>query len=319
MKNNAPSVFLSHSHADKEFAHRLAEDLRSAGAEVWIDEAEIRLGDSLIQKISEAIDSVDYLAVVLSPTSVGSEWVRREVEIALNEEIAGQRVKVLPLLLATCEIPKFLIGRLYADFTGPDSYQNGVNMVLARLELYREAHPKRIASGKRSASESVDELLRRQAEKDQLVDDLAYAWHNLAPGFTVNKNGLKILRGHLGHFSMAEILHGMQLAAESYLVFDENDKVTQESWEKAFAKVGAICSVQQASQDNPELKDLYLIRGILKRRLKYVDDHVALRLLREAYAQGAQIDDLRTLALQASTWSSWQEDLADLLSDLQPP
>jgi hypothetical protein len=81
MNENAPSVFLSHSHADKSFARRLAEDLRSAGAQVWIDEAEIQLGDSLINKISAAID------------------VRREVEIALNEEIAGQTVKVLPLLL----------------------------------------------------------------------------------------------------------------------------------------------------------------------------------------------------------------------------
>lgn len=136
MSQNSPSVFLSHSHADKTFARRLAEDLRSAGARVWIDEAEIQLGDSLIKKISAAIDEVDYLAVVLSPTSVESEWVRREVEIALNEEIAGQTVKVLPLLLLTCEIPAFLRGRLYADFTGQNRGRIGASLFVGRKGEY---------------------------------------------------------------------------------------------------------------------------------------------------------------------------------------
>lgn len=76
MPVNAPSIFLSHSHSDKCFATKIAADLREAGAEVWIDEAEIKLGDSLIDKISEAIDSVDYLAALLSAKSVESEWVR---------------------------------------------------------------------------------------------------------------------------------------------------------------------------------------------------------------------------------------------------
>jgi len=39
------SVFLSHSHKDKPFARKLAVDLRHAGHIVWIDEAEILVGD----------------------------------------------------------------------------------------------------------------------------------------------------------------------------------------------------------------------------------------------------------------------------------
>ena len=92
-------VFLSHTHSDKPFARRLAVDLRRQGHIVWIDEAEIDIGESLIEKIREGIDQVDYLIAVLSKKSTQSEWVKRELDLASNREIDEQRVIVLPLLL----------------------------------------------------------------------------------------------------------------------------------------------------------------------------------------------------------------------------
>jgi TIR domain len=130
-----PSIFLSHSHADSSFAKTLAKDLSQAGARVWIDEAEIQVGDSLIEKIRDGIDSMDYLAVVLSPESVNSQWVRREVDIATNQEIEGKRVKVLPLLYKPCDLPGFLKGKLYSDFTVPSKYDSALGTVLRRLGL----------------------------------------------------------------------------------------------------------------------------------------------------------------------------------------
>ena len=133
-----PGVFLSHTARDKPFVRRLATDLVVAGARVWIDEAEIGIGDSLISKISEGIDNTDYLAVILSTASVGSEWVQRELDVALNQEIQGRRVKVLPLLLENCPLPAFLLGKKYADFTDPDNYVSSLGEVLARLGLIGE-------------------------------------------------------------------------------------------------------------------------------------------------------------------------------------
>lgn len=134
-KNRPIGIFLSHTWTDKDFSRKLAKDLSNAGAKVWFDEAEILVGDSLIEKISIGIESMDYLAVVLSPESVKSEWVRREVEIALNQEIRGKRVKVLPILYKMCDIPAFLLGKLHADFTDPSSYYQALRIVLMRLGL----------------------------------------------------------------------------------------------------------------------------------------------------------------------------------------
>lgn len=135
------SIFLSHNHADKPFVRRLAEDLEAAGIRVWIDEAEIMIGDSLIEKIRQGIDEMEYVGVILSPNSVNSPWVQREVDIAMNQEIKGKRVKVLPLMIAECELPGFLEGKLYADFCDPERYEEEFSKVLSRLQLSSKTEP----------------------------------------------------------------------------------------------------------------------------------------------------------------------------------
>jgi hypothetical protein len=62
--------------------------------------------------------------VILSPNSVNSPWVQREVDVAMNREINGRRIKVLPIMLSACEPPGFLLGKLYADFTEESKYAN---------------------------------------------------------------------------------------------------------------------------------------------------------------------------------------------------
>lgn len=117
--NTAPKVFLSHSHTDKRFVRSLAKKLTSKKIKVWIDEAEIRPGDSLIEKLRNAIDSVDVLIAVLSRASINSPWVKKEIEIATVREIKHKKLKVIPLLLNDVPLPGFLGGKLYADFTSP--------------------------------------------------------------------------------------------------------------------------------------------------------------------------------------------------------
>jgi hypothetical protein len=110
-----------------------------------VDEAEMQVGDSLLAKIETAIKEFTYLGVVLSPSSISSEWVRREVNLALTQEIQGRRVKVLPLLHSKCEIPGFLTDKIYADFT--EDFNDGFDKLLARLQsdLHEEKHKQKRA------------------------------------------------------------------------------------------------------------------------------------------------------------------------------
>jgi hypothetical protein len=122
----SPHVFLSYSHADKRFVKSLVAKLSAKQIKVWIDEAEIRPGDSLIDKLRDAIDSVDVLVAVLSRASINSPWVKKEIEIATIRGIKHKRLKVIPLLLNKCPLPGFLEGKHYADFT--TSYRQKMNL-----------------------------------------------------------------------------------------------------------------------------------------------------------------------------------------------
>jgi len=125
-----PSIFLSHSSKDKFFARKLAEALTRYGVTVWIDEAELRVGDSLIDKISSAIHATDFVAAVLSHSSVNSNWVKKELQLAMSREIDGKQIVVLPILIDRCEIPLFLTDKLYADFTDADNFDAPMERLL---------------------------------------------------------------------------------------------------------------------------------------------------------------------------------------------
>ena len=44
MAREVPTAFFSYSRNDSDFALRLAKDLKSAGANVWIDQLDIKAG-----------------------------------------------------------------------------------------------------------------------------------------------------------------------------------------------------------------------------------------------------------------------------------
>src|ERR671918_122425 len=109
-------VFISYSSKDRAFVDKLARHLVRAKTHVWVDAWELNVGDSLVQKIQDAIKSASALLVVLSKASVESEWCRRELSAGLIRELDERRVLVLPLLLEDCDIPMFLREKKYADF-----------------------------------------------------------------------------------------------------------------------------------------------------------------------------------------------------------
>jgi hypothetical protein len=88
---------------------------------------------SLIKKIREGIDNVDYFAVVLSPNSVDAPWVVNELDVAMNHQINGKSIKVLPIMLKECELPGFLVGKLYADFKNEEKYEDSFKVLIKSI------------------------------------------------------------------------------------------------------------------------------------------------------------------------------------------
>ena len=129
-------VFLSHSTEDAEVADRIAVGLRALMSQypVWYSDWAIRAGESIVDKINEALVRNDTLVVLLSRESVASPWVRRELTTALMDQLSGQDVTVVPILIEDCTIPSVLRDIRYIDMRS-DRFEEGF---IELFQLLRE-------------------------------------------------------------------------------------------------------------------------------------------------------------------------------------
>jgi hypothetical protein len=148
---------------------------------------------------------------------------------------------------------------------------------------------------------------------DETLDRVAGYWHELAPGWIINEQGRINLKKWLRQFSVEEILRAMDTSAEQYLVFDEKAVVTGESWEQAFAKIPGICRVERAAVSDPDLKELYYIRGILRNRLNYFDAPKAMEWLKSARSWEISLDELREMARRVKNWTQFRSAIAEMI------
>lgn len=122
------TIFISYSHADKDIVDHLATHMVKRNAQVWVDTWELNVGDSIIQRVQDAITESDALLVVLSHTSTKSEWCKKELNSGLIRELDEKRVVVLPVIIDDCEIPIFLREKMYADLRG--DFDKGLNAIM---------------------------------------------------------------------------------------------------------------------------------------------------------------------------------------------
>jgi hypothetical protein len=148
-----------------------------------------------------------------------------------------------------------------------------------------------------------------------VLDRLCEYWHEHAPGYTVNDNGQKHIKKWLRKFSLDEITSAMDVAAESYLKFNEEGTVTSESWEEAFAKIPGICRVERDSKENPDLKTLYYIRGIARNRCNYFNNQEALDWLKAARSWDVEMDELRQIACNCRSWTYFRNKIIDAIDN----
>jgi len=78
-------IFISYSHKDKDYVHKLQEALQNEGFEVWVDDR-IDYGTRWPKVIQEQLDSCSAFIVVVSESAFESEWVQNEVARAKRKK-----------------------------------------------------------------------------------------------------------------------------------------------------------------------------------------------------------------------------------------
>jgi len=99
---NAPEsvgydAFISHASEDKnDLVRPLAEKLTDMGFNIWYDEFELKVGDSLRESIDKGLAVSAYGIVVLSKAFFAKNWPQYELNGLVAREIDGEKV-ILPI------------------------------------------------------------------------------------------------------------------------------------------------------------------------------------------------------------------------------
>ena len=223
-------AFLSHSSSDKELATLIYRRLRDQAVSVWFDKMEMRLGDSLLDKIADGISESDYLLVLVTKHSNQSRWVQEEVGIARTREINDGGPKVIPLVLQGAKIPANLAAKLYITI---DNSGAGIDEIMPAI--FRDAFILDIKLSSKNL----------ELDKDELADGLYE--------FTRNQRQQLIFRIDNGNFSQQVLDTVTKTLAEPNLDSSLADQIRRESnlyqtelplfWNNCASLLGEVCSV----------------------------------------------------------------------------
>jgi hypothetical protein len=115
-------VFLSHNSQDKPTVQRIAEKLRDAGLEPWLDRWYLAGGDVWQDDLAGALGASAACAVCVGPNGLG-DWEREEVGIAQDRATRDRTFRLFPVLLpglpepfdSVAVLPPFLRNRVWVD------------------------------------------------------------------------------------------------------------------------------------------------------------------------------------------------------------
>ena len=124
-------AFISHASEDRDLVHSLADSLHRAGMRIWVDRRELRLGDSLSEKIDAGLADSRFGIVVLSPSFMAKRWPRQELNGLMAREDCGHNV-ILPVWHEIDKQTLAAYSPMLADRLAV-STENGVASVVASI------------------------------------------------------------------------------------------------------------------------------------------------------------------------------------------
>lgn len=133
---------------------------------------------------------------------------------------------------------------------------------------------------------------------DEIVDTLACEFEELTD-CTVNETGKKSIKKWLKKYSYMDISDAIEKSVENY-----------EDYQVAFSKIPSIIYWTKNPQDET-MKKLYYIRGIMRNRFSYIDEHLAITILKKAYEKSGDSEELKDIVLAANNWTNWKERMSE--------
>ena len=168
------NVFVSYLREDKTQALRLADELQSNGAVVWVDVTDLLIGAPWRKEIAEAIRQAEFFLACFSSTydKRPDNGMLEELNYAIRLPEAGQKhPEILPVKLNACDIPDLQIdsGRnlneLHWYLLDDQNWEAGVKqLVEITLRMAKEQAKVRLKAEAEEIIVKNSELLQAQEE-----------------------------------------------------------------------------------------------------------------------------------------------------------
>jgi TIR domain len=162
-------VFMSYAHADIGVVDRLADALKQPDLAVWLDRDEISGGAAWRAYIVQAIKTAEVFLIALSPDSVKSRNVCKELAVAENAN-----VPILPLVLRQATVPddmEYTLAELQrVDLS--DDFVAGLGRLRRAVSKLRKVRPTSLRSAEElewmcdDVQESVDNTRQNATPAD---------------------------------------------------------------------------------------------------------------------------------------------------------
>ena len=142
--NLMTQVFISYSERDREAMEKIRNSLRRESLTVWTNTTDIQTGEDFQSAIDRGIEQTDNLVYLVSPDSVQSEYVRKEIDYAVSLQ-----KRIIPVLVRETppdSLPNALQGVQYIDLTDnvkEDDYlldESQLLKILHQDEAYYNEH-----------------------------------------------------------------------------------------------------------------------------------------------------------------------------------
>ena len=161
-----PRIFISYARSDgEEFARNLRRRLvEEYGFSIWQDRAEMEGGKNWWQQIVKALKNeyIEYLVLIMTPASVGSDTVRKEWRLARQEGVCVVPVIASPDLDINT-LPKWMSAPHFVNPAIPEQWTRFIRTLESPCNEQRVAF---------MVEDLPEDFVMRSREFDQLITNL---------------------------------------------------------------------------------------------------------------------------------------------------
>lgn len=146
------------------------------------------------------------------------------------------------------------------------------------------------------------------------IDKVVEFWVSVT-GVNLTEAQSKEIPLYLAKFGLNEILEAMRIACDQYVVFNNGSDALVKSADEAFVKIRGILEINGKAINDPHIKSMLYIRGILRKRKMYINEKNIMEMLRSALELDISKELLIKIARQETNWTEFQRTVLNLVQE----